>query len=331
MAEINTANKDRDLSFSAINYLSASLRGRIAALTLLGQFEHPDFDIADLEQVQSNNERVNTWIEGCLAGETLLSTSWTTPETFEAQNAISMLAKLKPDLTSTADRMEGYINGEQAISVNSAQWIFSALVRSAYARDVYIRGFLSFGIIFQKQDIVQSYTALLPGSEERIFSINQGLELFRATGFNLETLGAEFLDTLLNLAEDLPAVLRTQIHDLNLLGSNYRGGITAENLGFSEEEASGWQQAGFPLDAAGYWKAYGFSAKEATDWVNSEARDPASAFGWKINKFSPQSAQAWITHGIPPLYAKLWGEAGKTPQQTREKLEQGITDPSQDT
>lgn len=328
MVDINTANKDRDLSFAIINYLSASLRGRIAAVTVLGQFQHSEFDIAELEQLQANNERVNDWIEGCLAGETLLSTSWSSPETFEAQSSLAMLAKLKPDLTATADRIETYLTGEQAISVSSVQWLFSALIRSAFARDIYIRGFLTFGQAFQKQELIENYSKLIPGSEERILSINQGIELFKATEYDLSKLETEFLDTLITLAEDLPAVFRTQIHDLNLLGSNYRGGPTAENLGFSEEEAQAWQQIGFPLDIAGYWRAYSLSPQESLTWVNVEARDPASVFGWKINKFNPQSSKHWIEYGIPPQLARIWGEAGKTPQEAREKLQMGIVDPN---
>jgi hypothetical protein len=328
MTEKTAIERDRELSFSIINYLSASFKGKLAELTLLGQLSHPDFDEVDLERTQKINDRSNTWLADCLRGESLFSSDWLNPESFEAQDALNLLEKLKPDLIETAKKIERYNSGLEVISVQAVQWLLAVNTRSAYARDAYIRGFISFSQVFKKQDVFQNYSALIPSSEDRIFSINQGVQIFKASDFDLSQLGNEFLETLISLCDDLPYVFKTHMHDINILVANFKGGITAENLGFSPEEAQEWESKGFPLDAAGYWRAYEFCPETAVEWINQAgARDPASAFAWKLNKFGPTDSKIWIEHGIPVGAAKLWGEAGYTPEQTREQLQRGLMEP----
>jgi len=118
------ADKDRELSFSIINYLSASYRGKLAGFTLLGQLGHASFDEEEISRLLNVTEKISEWFAGLMRGELLFCASWESPETFEAQDALGLLSKLKPELMDTARRVDDFLNGTGVINSEHAKWLF---------------------------------------------------------------------------------------------------------------------------------------------------------------------------------------------------------------
>lgn len=328
--EISQADKDRELSFSIVNYLSASYRGKLAGYTLLGQLEHSSFDPDDMTVIQSVTDRIADWLSGLTRGETLFSASWKTPETFEAQNALSLLTKLKPDIIEAANQIEDYLSGKGKIDSESCKLLFSYLIRSSFARDIYLRGFIIYGNTFNKPQIVKNYTNLLGAAVEHSKIIQQGLELFRQVQYDLSNLNPEFLNTLMSASSELPAIFRTHVHDINLLAANYSE-ATFANLDFSQEEANAWGLVGIDPGNAGYWRAYGFEPQKTIAWIQSFINNPAEALAWESSNFTPESALPWRQLGFPLEAALVWGDAGYSAQIAKENIDKGINYPPQDT
>ena len=321
------AEKDRELSFSIINYLSASYRGQLAGYTLLGQLNHPSFEEAEVNVLQHNIERIAEWLNGLLRGEILFSSEWVSPETFEAQNALSLLDKLKPGLNEAAKTVSEFIEGKQKVDVVNAKWLFSTLIRSTYARDIYLRGFIKYGETFGKDNLVQAYNELLARATQHNALIQQGLEIFREAEFNLEQLGDHFISTLLAGAEELPAVFKTHVQDINLLGAHYKGGLSFENLDFEKDEASQWLLAGISPVPSGYWRAYSFGPQESLQWFNSLVEDPGEANAWKSVNMTPEKVKPWKEAGFTLDSATPWIQAGYAPHIAKEHVDKGILTP----
>lgn len=321
------ANKDRELSFSIINYLSASYRGKLAGYTLLGQMEHSSFEVGEISVLQHMIERIAEWLAGFTKGELLFSSSWETPETFEAQNALSLLDKLKPDLLSNAQQITNFLEGKEKIDSENAKWLFSNLIRSAFARDIYLRGFILYGETYNNTSIVENYNNLLSQATQHNAIIQQGIEIFREAKYDLNTLGDNFLMTLLAGCEELPSVFRTHAQDINLLSANYKGGVSFENLDFNKEEASAWLLAGITPEPAGYWRAFGFGPQESIEWLNSFVNDPGEANAWKMSNMLPAAVKPWKESGFIFNSAMNWIQAGYAPHIAKEHVDRGIFSP----
>lgn len=320
-------DKDRELSFSIINYLSASYRGKLAGYTLLGQLEQSSFEQGEIEVLLNVTDRVAEWFTALLRGEILFCENWQAPETFEAQNALGLLTKLKPDLLTTASKIDAILDGKEPVNIDNAKWLFGVLTRSAMARDVYLRGFVLYGENFKKIEIAQNYGAMLAHAVEHNQLVQQGVEIMRGAEFDLAKLGEGYVTTLVNGCSDLPSVFRTHAHDINLLLSVYKGGINFENLDFAKDSADLWMLAGVGPEPAGYWRAYGFGAEETAAWLKSFLGDPAEALNWRSAGFSPDSAKPWAELGFPLALAKPWNDAGYDPLKAKEHIDRGVMNP----
>jgi len=203
-----------------------------------------------------------------------------------------------------------------------------ALTRSSFARDIYLRGFVLYGENFKKHEIAQSYGLMLQQAAQHNDLVQQGIEMMRTAEADLSKLGEEFVGTLLAGCEELPAVFRTHIHDINLLLSNYKGGVSFGNLDFNSEESEAWVLAGVAPDVAGYWRAYGIQPSATAAWLKSFIPDPAAAVAWQLAGFVPDSAKPWTSLGFPIELAKVWHEAGFEPSKAKEQIDRGVMSPS---
>lgn len=280
-----------------------------------------------MEVLQHNIERISEWFSGLLRGEILIASDWTSLETFEAQNAIGMLAKLKPGLKEAAKKVSELLIDKNKINSEDAKLLFSNLTRSSYAREIYLRGFILYGEAFNNPEIVNSHQAMLPAAIDHTQLISRGVSIFRDAGFDLSILGEGFISTLFGGCDELAAIFRTHVQDINLLCCNYNGGLNYGNLDFDKDEASQWLLAGVAPNIAGYWRAYDFEAQEALQWLSIAVGNPAEARAWKSQKLNVATIKPWKELGFSLNLAMPWVLAGYQAQTAKEQIEKGILTP----
>jgi len=320
--------KDRLVSHSITNYLSASYQGKFAALNILSQTEHPAFNPDQISQVQQVLAKISVWTEQLYKDECLFSASWTNAETFDAKHALDLLEGLKPELVELSRELTRILGLQELPSDSEIKFLLSNIARQAYSRDSYIRGFIEYGTRFGLPQMVAKYEELLPNSTTQLQRAHELISSFRNVGCDGKRATPSFFALLHEAALNLPAVFQTHLHDLNLLLSPYKGGgITFAQAGFSRDESDAWQNAGFSPVPAGYWRAYGITPEEARAWTDAKMGEPAVAADWRNFGFDPQSASLWAESGFAPGYAMLWLKASYTPEQAKEMIDRGILNP----
>jgi hypothetical protein len=323
----NDLAKDRLITHAVTNYLTAAYQGQFSALNVLAQFEHPTFEEKSLALVQRNLSKVHQWTAQLFEDECLLSATWTAPETFEAQDALSMLDNLKPPLYEAASSASRILSLSSVPESSDLVLLLALHARHVYSRDTYIRGFIDYGNKFSLPEMTRRYEVFVPELSTDVQLNQQLIAALRRCQGDRSKLPQEFFPLLFQSGVALPAFFRSHIHDVNQLLSQYRGGLSWTTAEFSQAEAELWGTAGIGVAAAGYFRAFGMGPEEAGKWREAGIFEATGAVDWKRAGFNPETAAPWLNERIPPPLAFMWGRAGYTPGETRTLLEKGVSQP----
>lgn len=340
----NNILKDALATHSFTNYLLASYQGKFAELSVLSQLKHKEFNGAELTLTKRALERIDGWTQDLWKGLCLFSATWVQVETFEAQDAIELLAKLKTGLQLLSHNLKREVTVEKlAGDPEYVSYLLAAFARFAYSRDAYLNGLVSFEQVFHppepaKQvdelrsiafpaDYVASQT---PDKAARDTSeLSPLVQQFMNMWLNRAEITDTFYTTLLENTRFIPYIFKAHCHDINQLLSRYRGGLTYATAEFSQKEMQAWSASGFGPLEAGYWRAYEFEPTDGALWGEIGVRNPAAAREWTRFGFDQHGAAGWLAQGIHPELASLWHNSGFNPGEARAWLERGILDPNQ--
>ena len=319
--------KDREANFAVLNYVRAAYQGKLAGINLLAQVMFPGFTPEAIAPVQQSLNKANALVEQLFAGECLFSASSPSLDTFDAQTAIDMLGRMVPDIAAAADECARIMSLQVQPSGDEIKLILSALFRSLYSRDTYIRGFVDFCKKFGSPDRLKGYEQLLQDSTRDISGAQEILRLFRESGFHTQDMNPNFLPRLHQACALLPITFRTHVHDINQLLAPFRGGTSFGTLGFPPAEEEEWKASGFGPVAAGYWRAHFFRADEAKAWNDAGFTLPSLAISWRSFGFDPVAGAPWAREGFPPGYALQWINAGYDIERAKKAIEGGMKMP----
>jgi hypothetical protein len=316
----------QDLAFThaILNYLTAAYQGRFAGLNILQQLAFEGLPVEEITRSRSVLEKVRRWVADMNQQMTLFSSSWTAPETFDAQSACQMLEEMRVELGQLAESCAVFIGDpETPKKPGQVKFLIAAYGRYAYARDNYIKGFVEYGNNFGYADLAAQYAQLQEGAAKDVETTHALLSAYK----NPQQVNDLFFRSLFDECVSLPGIFRTHVHDINLLLAPFKGGITFESLAFFGPEVSQWQTAGFDPGTAGYWRAYFFTPLEATDWRQCGVLAASIAIEWKLLGIDGVTAAPWVKAGFPPALAATWIEAKYTAEQALDMIDRGIQEP----
>lgn len=323
----DTLEQDIQLTHSFLNYLSAGYQGAFASFNAFKQLGYRGFKPDSLTRIEQILSKIERWAREMYEGHPLLSLSWTTVESFDAQAAFDALTRLRAELLDVVDEVKSILRRRSAGSVpEEAMYLVAEFARFAYSRDNYIRGYLFFAEAFNRTDIATSYVPLVEQCEADVALSNDLFTKYQQQG---ETIDQQFADSLLAYSVDLPIIFQTQIHEMTILLSVYSKSFTYDSIGINPQEALRWQQANIaPIDS-GYWRAHEIGPEEATAWQQGGVTEGAVAYSWRNEGFNPPEVLQWLELGFSPSLARAWANHNISPQNAAAFIQQGITDPGQ--
>ncbi len=319
--------KDRETTFSILNYIRAAYQGKLAGLNLLSQVSYPGFSSEELTSVQHNITKIEDWVQQLYNGECLFSASSTSLDTFDAQHAFGLLEKLKPDLSKLAEVTEKILRLQQLPSDDDVKILLSNYTRQLYARDTYIRGLIEYCKAYGDPATVNEYLQASEQSTKAIEHQQEVVRVFREGGFNIKNVEPSWLQHVHGMTISLPIIFRSLVVDISQLIAPFKGGFTFQNFDFSREESDEWQGAGFGAVQAAYWRAQMFTPLDSQGWLQAGFKDPVMANAWKAVGFEPQIAIYWAQKGFSPDYAMLWASAGYDVDKAIKEIEGGVKQP----
>lgn len=320
----NKHQQDIAFTHSFLNYLTAAYQGRFAALNILQQLAFHGLSTEEIGRTRAALEKVRRWVVELSNQACLFSSSWTTPETFEAQNAYKLLEDIKPELQQTAEAVltiladAGTPDNPQAV-----KFLIAAYGRYAYSRDNYVKGSIDYAKHFGYTDMAEQFGEVHKASALDVETAHNFLNVYKAR----TQVNDAFFRALFDECLPLPAVFRTHTHDINLLLAPYKGGVSFEVLDFFGPEIMQWKSLNFDAANAGYWRAYGFGAEEAADWLQTGLQAPAAAFDWKSRGIGFQDAAPWVQNNFSANVAARWLNAGFNCDQAVHYINRGVNDP----
>ena len=249
------------------------------------------------------------------------------PATFEAQKAIELLEKIRPELEKFSKRLDQILKTPDLATLSKEDLHFLA---AAYARHLYSRlnfnlGFFLYGKAFELPDTVKQYEQLLKQGESDVKTV---AALVRALQSG-QTLDPAFFSGLALECRYLPAVVRCYVSDLLQVTARYRGGFNYISAGFAPNEAIEWNKRNIsPLDAA-FWSAYDFDPATTDAWRKNGVSLHNLAAEWRDAGFTPTTATPWLSYGFPPAIAKAWNDANYEPTAALSYIQRGTRDPKQ--
>jgi len=317
---------DNVATHTVTNYLLSCYQGRFAFLNILSQLDYPSLNVAIITETRQVLDQVAFWHEELWAGRNLFSAAWSFAETVDAQRALDLLTKLKPELYSTA-RDIGAIVANARGNLDSPQIAFLAgcIGRFSYAREHSVKGFVEMGARLPGTVDVNRFAVLIPAAQEDVRLTHALLEIIKKRAPNFD---GGFVRGLVEKGASLIGLFRTQAHEINEIVAKYQGGLTFENADFTPDESRIWIELRLGPSIAGYWRAHGFSAQESEPWITLQTVAPGIAEAWRLFGFHADTAMPWLRSGFPPRLAKTWYDAGFDEKEARAQIERGVQDPS---
>jgi hypothetical protein len=321
-----TLAKDLKFTHGLINYGLASFQGRIAYYTALDDLQFEGAPLEELERSRKACDRFAKWMPTIWKHELLFSSSWTSPSSFESEYTVEALHNLRPELNALADQIVHiFADKDTPQKPQNIKQLLAAFIRHAACQARYVEGVAEYAKVNQDTDIKEQLELAIENSrQEEKLALEMAAEYRRAPSNLGAFLGALRQNTLL-----LPCVFRTHVHDINQLTSSLSGGFGFAQMGASEQEAAQWTSLGFAAAQAGYWRAYGIGPAEAQVWIQQGFPGAALAGPWRFRNFSPALAREWFLAGFSALIAQPWAQAGDTPTQAKNYIEQGINHPAE--
>lgn len=300
-------NADFDLTYNILNYLTAQYRAHYAFLNALLQLGGADVTKDEIAVVEKDLKSILKWNKDLFAGMPIFSTSWRYPEGFEAQQAFQLLEAIKLKIDETASKLHNILIQGKISDQASYHHIIGCFVRYTYGRENFIKGFIQLAKHRNEMEKLPAYERELVEASEDIKKSMVILKEYKAKG----ELTADSYETLNEIIDVLPSMLRSYMLDIDHLLSTYREDLSFEECGVLK--AQSWQASGFTPLMAGYWNIYLFDAAAASGWIGIGIGDACTAFLWRKYGFAQQESAAWVNLGLTPKLARQLSLAGQTP------------------
>jgi hypothetical protein len=318
-------NKDIHLSAEFVTLLRAGFYSQILFEGAMAKLESSLLPENYLETAHKAFDKIELWIKDITSNLPIFSTSWNSPETFDAISAMSFLRELKKDLLWLIPQVEDALRLPNLAQEREAVKLLAATcVRSAATRNSYVETLSSIFTKLQARDL----------AEQVALEVEPSRDYMRVTQIILDTFTSkaayadELCEKLRSEASLLPSDFRAHIHDANILLNVYAKEFTFELAEIPRDEAQTWIEKRIPAVAAGYWRAYEFTPEDLLEWKSLGITGAPLAANWRRAQFSPQEAIEWIKEGLTPAIAIPWRKAGFEPARVVSMLQRGITDPA---
>lgn len=320
-----TLNKDLHLTAEFVTFLRSGFYAQIVFESALARLESPLLKPDYLDTAHKALDKIDVWLKDLSAELPIFSTSWSSPETFDAIAAMSFMKELRKDLQWLIPQVELALRSPTlAQDRDSVKLLVAALIRSAAARSSYVETLYSVFSQLKATDLAQQVSFEIEGAKEYVHVTQIILDTFSIT----RTYDPALCDKLRKEAALTPSDFRAHIHDTNILLHVYAKQFTFDLADIPRDEEQLWMKFQIPAVPAGYWRAYGFSPEEFLEWRRLGISGAPLAANWRRANFSPQEAIPWIREGIPPAIAIIWRPSGIEPARVASLLQRGITDPA---
>lgn len=322
-----TFELDTIVSHNILNYLFAGYQGDYTYTSILLDFQVPTAKTERRDEDAKILTRVITWLQGLEKGDCLFASSWTTPQTFDAQRAIKWLEELKAPIQAASLTLRRIVR-EPDIRSHREDFIelVAGYARFAYSGKFYNEGMLYAANLLGKKDVVEGLKVPVEHANAEMRHAAYFIQLLKTEG--AEKFPADYFQVLLDDARRAPAIFNAQIHDINQILAQFNGGVTWGSLEFTPAESDLWKSRNFKPSEAGYWRAYEISPDDAITWRQVGIATPGIAAAWREAKFDPATAAAWGKQGASPALARRWLDAGHSPGEAFSYISRGILDPS---
>lgn len=320
-----TLNKDVHLTAEFVTFLRAGFYGQIlfdGALHTLGvSLVGDDY----LDVAHKAFDKIDVWLKDLASELPIFSTSWNSPETFDAISAMNFLRDLKKDLLWLIPQLEEALRTPN-LSQNRdvVKLLVAALVRTAAVRSSYVETLSSVFNQLKAFELGQAAAFEIEGAKAYVDVTQRILNTFNVTSAYEDGL----CERLRLEASLTPCDFRAHLHDANILLNVYAKEFTFDLAEIPRDEAQSWIEKRISPVAAGYWRAYEFTPDDFLEWKSLGITGAPLAANWRRAKFAPQEAVAWIKEGLTPAIAIPWRAAGFEPTRVVAMLRRGITDPS---
>lgn len=318
-------SRDLQLSHATLNYLLAAYIGQDIYFSVLKQFGANVLTEEYLEPIRQALGKIRPILEDFTKNMPFVSSSWQSPETFEAESALSMLKYAKGELSQAVAKMESALaTPDLSADRESVALLIAGFARAANSRFSHWEGMSFYADHFGIEDLKITSANELKDSGEMVAFSHVLYDRF-ADPENVDPQSYEQLriDSALT-----PMMLRAQVHESNVLLNMFVEKPRFEQYDFLPNEIPHWNRYNISAQDAGYWRAFLFTPEECMQWTQAEIRSPLSAALWRKFEFTPHTAYDWIRMGAPPKASRIWLNAGYDPRQASAFVEQGITDPS---
>lgn len=317
-------SRDSGLTHAISNYINASYRGRLAFLNALKQMKFEDLNLDELARNEKIIETVQRWLKDLWNGMPIFSAHWKSPETFDAQQAFSLLKESKDELSHLSNSLSEILkNGQNFANLEEKKLAVASVIRSAYHRENYARGFIEYGNAFSQEHLIARYTSVQQLGMEEVQKASLLLRDFSRIGYSEEELNSRlYADCLI-----LPAYFRVSVNDINYLLSVFNPNYTFELAEIPKNEADNWSDRKVNPIVAGYWRSFNIGPDEAEIWSAAGFSDASNAGLWKVCGFNPDTARSWVVQGVDAQMARIWKNFGHSPDTARPHLQAGISDP----
>lgn len=318
-------HKDLHLTAEFIAFLRGGFYSQVmlegAASRLSATFLQEDY----VEGAHKAFDKIDAWMKELEDGMPLFSTAWSTPDTFEAINAMGLMRDLKRDLLWFADLVDNALGAPNLVEDREATKILAAgVLRSAATRLSYIETLSDAFLKLKAPERAQQFAAELPEAKSFLQTANTIVDLFSDD----TPYSPDLCERLRVEASLVPSSMRAYAHDARVLLHVYSKEFTYELAEIPAHAAKPWLDMNVPAVAAGYWFAYNFTPQDYVRWASVGIRGAPLAAYWRRARFDPEDAVQWIQQGIPPMIAIEWARAGFDAGRTVAMLQRGITDPS---
>lgn len=318
-------HKDLHLTTEFLAFLRAGLFAQImlegAASRLGASFLPPHY----VENAHKGFDKLDTWLKELEDGLPIFSTSWSSPDTFEAISAMGFMKELKRDLLWFAQIVEEALRIPDLVDNQEAVKLLAAGVhRSAATRLAYLETLNETFLKLKAPDRAQQSAAEMPEAKGFLQTANTIIDIFSDENQHTQ----ELCDRLRIEASLVPADMRAHAHDARILLNVYAKQFDYELAEIPSAEARAWFDMKIPAVAAGYWFAYQFTPNEFARWASVGVRGAPIAAYWRRAGFIPEEAVTWIQKGLPPMIAREWSAAGFNAERTVAMLQRGITEPT---
>lgn len=297
--------KDIALSHGILNGLHAGLQSLFVQETVLSQLGYEGPKSLDIPTIKDALDWLKPHIQELYQGRACL-----------------FVGKPADEIGGVVMKMHEILRGERAAS---APWLVealndlvagkqpqapkravAALIASAYGRQHFIAGLVGYGEAFKLEEVADRWRQQTLGCQSEVGHAHRYLDEVTAGAAADEV----FRFRLFNEAVLIPALWRSQVHDMDMMDQRRAGEPSYERLTWPPGEREGWKASGMSVELSGHWRAMGFAPQESMVWMRAGFNDGGYAGAWKVRHYTVEQAVAWHNAGFRPQQAYEFGAAG---------------------